>query len=130
MLKANRTDSKTATGTTVQMSTPTPTQTPVPAAQTTTTPPPTTRATNTDAGATGAWISPQDAGAWSEIITCHESGPSWYLKKYKKCVDIVCAFHNSKTLCPSGLRGWTQVPLARAAWVQIPQVSWRPWPLT
>ena len=27
------------------------------------------------------------------------------------------------TLCPSGLRGWTQVPLARAAWVQIPQVS-------
>jgi hypothetical protein len=28
-----------------------------------------------------------------------------------------------KTLCPSGLRGWTQVPLARAAWVQIPQVS-------
>ena len=29
----------------------------------------------------------------------------------------------TKTLCPSGLRGWTQVPLARAAWVQIPQVS-------
>ena len=29
----------------------------------------------------------------------------------------------AKTLCPSGLRGWTQVPLARAAWVQIPQVS-------
>ena len=28
-----------------------------------------------------------------------------------------------KTLCPSGLRGWTQVPLARAAWAQIPQVS-------
>ena len=27
------------------------------------------------------------------------------------------------TLCPSGLRGWTQVPLAQAAWVQIPQVS-------
>ena len=27
------------------------------------------------------------------------------------------------TLCPSGLRGWTQVPLARAAWAQIPQVS-------
>ena len=30
---------------------------------------------------------------------------------------------SSKTFCPSGLRGWTQVPLARAAWVQIPQVS-------
>ena len=29
-----------------------------------------------------------------------------------------------KTVCPSGLRGWTQVPLARAAWVQIPQLSW------
>ena len=29
----------------------------------------------------------------------------------------------NKTLCPSGLRGWTQVPLARAAWAQIPQVS-------
>ena len=28
-----------------------------------------------------------------------------------------------KTLCPSGLRGWTQVPLAQAAWVQIPQLS-------
>ena len=28
-----------------------------------------------------------------------------------------------KTLCRSGLRAWTQVPLARAAWVQIPQVS-------
>ncbi len=27
------------------------------------------------------------------------------------------------TLCPSGLRGWTQVQLAQAAWVQIPQVS-------
>ena len=29
-----------------------------------------------------------------------------------------------KTVCPSGLRGWTQVPLARAAWVQIPQLSY------
>ena len=28
------------------------------------------------------------------------------------------------TLCPSGLRGWTQVPLAQTAWVQIPQVSY------
>ena len=27
------------------------------------------------------------------------------------------------TVCPSGLRGWTQVPLAQAAWVQIPQLS-------
>ena len=28
------------------------------------------------------------------------------------------------TLCPSGLRGWTQVPLVQTAWVQIPQVSY------
>ena len=28
-----------------------------------------------------------------------------------------------KTVCPSGLRGWTQVPLAQAARVQIPQLS-------
>ena len=33
------------------------------------------------------------------------------------------ASNTFKTLCPSGLRGWTQFPLARAAWVQIPQVS-------
>ena len=29
----------------------------------------------------------------------------------------------SPTLCPSGLKGWTQVPQARAASVQIPQMS-------
>ena len=28
-----------------------------------------------------------------------------------------------RTVCLSGLRGWTQVPLARPAWAQIPQVS-------
>ena len=28
-----------------------------------------------------------------------------------------------ETLCPSGLRGWTQVPLVQTAWVRIPQVS-------
>ena len=28
-----------------------------------------------------------------------------------------------RTVCPSGLRGWTQVPLARAARAQIPQLS-------
>ena len=32
------------------------------------------------------------------------------------------------TLCPSGLRGWTQVPLVQTAWVQIPQVSYGPTP--
>ena len=34
------------------------------------------------------------------------------------------------TLCPSGLRGWAQVPLARAAWAQIPQVSYGGHPTT
>ena len=29
----------------------------------------------------------------------------------------------TETVCPSGLRGWTQVPLAWAAWAQIPQRS-------
>ena len=28
------------------------------------------------------------------------------------------------TLCLSGLRGWTQVPLVQTAWVQVPQVSY------
>ena len=28
-----------------------------------------------------------------------------------------------RTVCPSGLQGWTQVPLARVAWAQIPQLS-------
>ena len=47
-------------------------------------------------------------------------------------LSVECALHAlvvrlsliiALTLCPSGLRGWTQVPLAQAAWVQIPQVS-------
>ena len=37
-------------------------------------------------------------------------------------------FDTNKTVCPSGLRGWTQVPLAQAAWVQIPQLSYAPPP--
>ena len=37
---------------------------------------------------------------------------------WSMCSGLTCM-----TVCPSGLRGWTQVPLARAAWVQIPQVS-------
>ena len=30
---------------------------------------------------------------------------------------------SNRTVCPSGLRGWTQVPLERSAWAQIPQLS-------
>ena len=33
-------------------------------------------------------------------------------------------FHLPSRLCPSGLRGWTQVPLVQTAWGQIPQVSY------
>ena len=37
---------------------------------------------------------------------------------WSMCPTLICM-----TVCPSGLRGWTQVPLARAAWVRIPQLS-------
>ena len=42
---------------------------------------------------------------------------------FKKYVIFEATTHMARTLCPSGLRGWTQVPLAQAARVQIPQVS-------
>ena len=42
--------------------------------------------------------------------------PSSLNRKVKQCVFG----HIDRTVCPSGLRGWTQVPLARAAWAQIP----------
>ena len=54
------------------------------------------------------------AGESSDMLVCRAH-----------CVHatyVMCGA-TAKTLCPSGLRGWTQVPLARAAWVQIPQVS-------
>ena len=32
-----------------------------------------------------------------------------------------------QVVCPTGLRGWAQVPLAQAAWAQVPQLSlWNP----
>ena len=39
--------------------------------------------------------------------------------------DLRSAQELPRTVCPSGLRGWTQVPLAQAAWAQIPQLSGR-----
>ena len=39
------------------------------------------------------------------------------------CAGVVCVGVALGCVCPSGLRGWAQVPLARAARVQIPQVS-------
>ena len=48
------------------------------------------------------------------------------------CVRMECGSglerqqnHKSRkrTLCPSGLRGWTQLSLAPVAWAQTPQVS-------
>ena len=41
----------------------------------------------------------------------------------RQCSNATHVARTSKTVCPSGLRGWTQVPLAQAAWVQIPQLS-------
>ena len=45
---------------------------------------------------------------WSRIDTSFLSRAFW------RC---------TMTLCPSGLRGWTQGPLVQTAWAQIPQVS-------
>ena len=41
----------------------------------------------------------------------------------RQCSNATRVARTSKTGCPSGLRGWTQVPLAQAAWVKIPQLS-------
>ena len=61
------------------------------------------------------------------------SFPSWCLLRIILCLlvsdhalpTLALLLHKliALTLCPGGLRGWTQVPLAQAAWVQIPQVS-------
>ena len=61
------------------------------------------------------------SGPHNQVILC------WLLlfdsltQHYNIKCGVLC---KHETLCPSGLRGWTQVPLARAAWVQIPQVSY------
>ena len=39
------------------------------------------------------------------------------------CPQRTGAANFLKKVCPSGLREWTQVPVAQAAWVQIPQLS-------
>jgi hypothetical protein len=52
------------------------------------------------------------------MLHCMRVGSLWVRRGPRPGEGVVI-----KTLCPSGLRGWTQVPLARAAWVQIPQVS-------
>lgn len=57
-------------------------------------------------------------------------------RRMRICAFFVCAraclctgrasrafWRCNMTLCPSGLRGWTQVPLVQTAWAQIPQVS-------
>ena len=61
------------------------------------------------------------------------SFPSWCLLRIILCLlvsghalpTLALLLHKliALTLCPGGLRGWTQVPLAQAAWVQIQQVS-------
>jgi hypothetical protein len=75
------------------------------------------------------------------LTTPHDDGllvvrPSPQLKKHSAnetvlyvFIDASSIFLVAATVCPSGLRGWTQVPLAKAAWVQIPQLSLRHPPL-
>ena len=54
--------------------------------------------------------------------TClHQAQSQMCLPELPRMLGLLPGTH--RTLCPSGLRGWTQVPLAQAAWVQIPQVS-------
>ena len=57
---------------------------------------------------------------WWLPLAC---GPGCQAKR----MAIAAAKTSPGTLCPSGLRGWTQVPLAQAARVQIPQVSFFMW---
>ena len=55
---------------------------------------------------------------WTLLLPMHARPMDIILVKEETCFSKV-----PKTVCPSGLRGWTQVPLAQAAWVQIPQLS-------
>ena len=55
---------------------------------------------------------------WTMLLPMHARPMDIILVKQETCFS-----KGSKTVCPSGLRGWTQVPLAQAAWVQIPQLS-------
>ena len=54
----------------------------------------------------------------SARVNAPGSGMNW-----ESWLATFSCMHQKKTVCPSGLRGWTQVPLAQAAWVQIPQLS-------
>ena len=42
--------------------------------------------------------------------------------RWKDCHTMIWT-QTLVTVCQSGLRGWTQIPLAQAAWAQIPQLS-------
>ena len=68
----------------------------------------------------------------ADRIVCNPSCSVWgsiqlnALRWLISGMNIGCRFWATPdimTVCPSGLRGWTQVPLAQAAWVQIPQLS-------
>lgn len=63
--------------------------------------------------------------AWLQRRHAHLPRVFWQSSQVRRLATWVVQMPEwaVKTLCPSGLRGWTQVPLARAAWVQIPQVS-------
>ena len=56
-------------------------------------------------------------------VNCFHSVTGYRSEPRSECMLPPRFCEPARTLCPSGLRGWTQVPLAQAAWVQIPQVS-------
>ena len=59
-------------------------------------------------------VDPRKACHLGEIS--RKNSPGCFLQKFSPSKQL--------TLCPSGLRGWTQVPLVQTVWVQIPQVSY------
>ena len=69
------------------------------------------------------WIFRARGATWPPLPRRWAGGPGLPQHHAVRCVSVCGLTLCQGTLCPSGLRGWTQVPLARAAWAQIPQVS-------
>ena len=61
----------------------------------------------------------RDVFAPGRFILCDASAS---MMSFGQHVGVVACLR-AETVCPSGLRGWTQVPLVKTAWVQIPQLS-------
>ena len=61
---------------------------------------------------------------WTRFLDILPSPSPFFPRHFRTASAGVSSLRIPKTVCPSGLRGWTQVPLAQAAWVQIPQLSY------